>query len=54
MTFEDFTTNELFNYLLDNLLIPDNSEFEEWKHFRTDMLQMCRDFYENHQEMMEL
>ena len=52
--FSDWTTSELFDYLMDNLVIPDDSELEYWKHFRADMMNMCRDFYENHQEMMEL
>ncbi len=44
--FEDFATIELFEYLLDNLIIPPDSEFDEWRHYKLDMLGMCRDFYE--------
>lgn len=44
--FDIYTTHELFYYLLDNLIIPPDSEFEDWKHFRTDMREMAIDFYE--------
>lgn len=41
--FEDWTTSELFNYLMDHYLIPNDSEFEDWKNLRTDMLKLCQE-----------
>jgi hypothetical protein len=46
ITFNDFTTLELFEYLLDHLIIPPDSEFDDFKHFKSDMKMMAQDFYE--------
>jgi hypothetical protein len=44
--FSDFSTGELFDYLLDNLIIPPDSEFDDWMRYRKDMLEAAIDFYE--------
>jgi len=46
LVFNDFTTLELFEYLLDHLIIPPDSEFDEWRHYKLDMRDMCKNFYE--------
>ncbi len=51
--FSDFSGSELFDYLLDNLIIPPDSEFDDFKHFKSDMRGMCLDFYERNVEVYE-
>ncbi len=53
LVFNDFTTLELFEYLLDHLIIPPDSEFDDLKHFKSDMRGMCLDFYERNVEVYE-
>ena len=40
--FENWTTAELFNYLIMLGIIPDDEDFEDWKYDRIDMLKMCK------------
>ncbi len=51
--FESWLTCELFDYLMDNYVIPDDSKFEDWMHFRPDMLVLAEEFHENHIESIE-
>jgi hypothetical protein len=44
--FDDWDTIDLFEYLFDNNWIPDDSEFEDWKHDRTGMLDLCKGYRE--------
>lgn len=41
--FESWTADELFNYLQGMCIISEDEEFEDWKHDRTDMIDMCVD-----------
>lgn len=45
--FDDFTTEELFNHLIDLFQIPWEEEFEDWRYLRQDMLEMCKNTYIN-------
>jgi len=49
-----YTTQELFEYLQDNLLISPDEEFREWKHYKEDMIRISQDFYEKHNNSVEL
>jgi len=51
MGFEDWTTTELFEYLMDNYIIPYDSKFDDWMHSRSDMLMLARDFYDNYVDL---
>ncbi len=50
MGFEDWTVEELFDYLIDNLIIPPGSSFKHWKNYKSDMLMLSKDFYDNNEE----
>jgi len=43
MRIEDWTTSEIFDYLILNYLIPEESCFEDWKHDRTDMISILKE-----------
>ena len=49
--FEDFSCGELFEYCLDHLIIPPDSEFDYWRHYKIDMRNMAKDFYERNIEI---
>ena len=44
---EEWTASELFNYLLDNEIISEDAEFEDWKNNRTDMIGMVKENINN-------
>lgn len=44
MDFESWAATELFEYLVDNYVISDDESFEDWKHDRTDMLKLCKEY----------
>jgi hypothetical protein len=44
---DEWTTSDLFHYLLNNELIPEDAEFEDWKHDRTDMIGMVKENFNN-------
>lgn len=46
--FSRYSTNELFYYLLDNLLIAPDEEYETWGHYRQEMLDVATNFYKEH------
>ena len=39
---EDWTTLELFNYLISVNIIKEKDDFHKWKHFRSDMINMVK------------
>ena len=39
--FEEWTTTELFEYLVAAYVVSQDEEFEDWKNCRTDLLKMC-------------
>lgn len=43
--FEDWTTCELFEHLIDLHQIPYEEEFEDWKYFRPTLLEWCKETY---------
>ena len=40
---EDWNTSELFNYCKNLYIIEPDSEFEDWKNNRIDLLQFVKD-----------
>ena len=42
--FELYTCEELFYYLMDNLLISPDEDFRDWRHYKQDMLDICKNF----------
>lgn len=48
--FDDFTTEELFNHLIDLHQIPYEEELEDWIHLKAQMLYMCKNSYERQNE----
>lgn len=41
---EEWTSVEMFTFLREMKIISNDEEFEDWKHDRSDMLQMIRDY----------
>lgn len=41
--FDRWTTEELFNHLIDLHQIPYEEEFEDWRHLKAEMLRMCKE-----------
>lgn len=52
--FNNYTVEELFYYLTDNLLLPPDEEFKDWRYFREYMQNVCEEFYEKHNNYVEL
>jgi hypothetical protein len=52
--FNTYSTQELFDYLQDNLLISPDEEFREWKHYKIDMQRIAEEFYEKYNNSVEL
>ncbi len=50
INFDDWLTCELFDHLVDLYQIPFEEDFEDWKHFRPTLLEMCKESYENQKE----
>ena len=48
--FNDFTTEELFNHLIDLHQIPYEEEFENWRYLKAQMVYMCENSYEHQKE----
>jgi hypothetical protein len=46
--FNYYTTEELFYYLLDNLVIPPDEEFKQWKYYKQDMIRLCEEYYDKY------
>lgn len=44
---EDWTTAELFDYLIENDLLPEDADFEDYKNDRTDMLALVQQHLES-------
>lgn len=44
--FNDFSTIELFNHLIDLYIIPYEDEFKDWRDLREYMLYLCKESYE--------
>ena len=42
--FELYTCEELFYYLMDNLLISPDEDFKDWRHYKQDMLDIAKTF----------
>ena len=51
--FDTWTAQELFEHLIDLKQIPFEAEFENWRHFRKDMLRICKETYQNQKHDME-
>ena len=45
--FEQWSTLELYNHLVDLYIIPFEEEFEYWRQFKWDMVRLCKESYEN-------
>jgi hypothetical protein len=45
--FDDFTTEELFDYLQDLYIIDPDDTYEQWKHLKDHMLDLCKYIYKN-------
>jgi hypothetical protein len=45
--FNSWTTEELFDHLMDLYIIPYEEEFSKWKSLRGQMLYMCKQSYVN-------
>lgn len=43
--FNAFSSLELYYHLIDLYIIPFEDEYEQWRHLREQMLQMCNDSY---------
>lgn len=41
---EDWTTAELFNWLVERELLDDTAEFEDWKNDRTALIETVKEF----------
>ncbi len=52
--FNCMSSIELFEYLLDNLLISPDEEFSFWRHYKGDMRNMGKEFYREHNINKEL
>ncbi len=52
--FTRYSTQELFEYMLDNLLIAPDEEYETWRHYRAEMLEIATSFYKEHNNFVEL
>lgn len=47
--FSRYSSEELFYYLLDNLLLPPDEEYKDWRYFREWMQNVAQDFYDKHE-----
>jgi len=45
--FHTWDSIELFNHLIDLHQIPYESEFDEWRWLKNDMIRMCEETYEH-------
>ncbi len=50
INWESWTTEELFNHLIDLHQIPYEEEFEDWWDLKAQMIEMCKESYENQKE----
>ena len=41
--YENWSTAELFHYLIDNDVFDVDDEFEDWKNSRSELIQMCKE-----------
>lgn len=41
--YENWSTAELFHYLMDNDVIDVDDDFEDWKNNRSELIQMCKE-----------
>lgn len=48
--FDNWTTEELFNHLIDLHQIPYEEEFEDWIKYKSQMLYMCKETYGRQRE----
>lgn len=44
--FENWSTAELFHYLMDMDVFDVDEDFENWKHLRSELLQKCKEIEE--------
>ena len=52
--FEWWTCNELFYHLLDNLILPPDSDFKEYRDCKHFLVLMAEEFEEKHNNYTEL
>ena len=41
--FENWSTAELFHYLMDADVFDVDEDFEDWKHLRSELLKKCKE-----------